>query len=207
MIPSLEKMLLCDIDGVLLNWADGFNDWIHDYKHPADQDKNFIKDNVKDNTYCIAERYGIPLDTITYYIKMFNESNSFSSLKPLDKTVPHFVHNLNHAGWKIQTVSSYSETVNARIARIENLNKYFPTSIHHQIGLDKSKLELLKHLKTDTQREMVFIDDKPDNVQDGIDAGIETFLLLTSYNKTDKLANTHGRTWPEIYTNLIQRVL
>ncbi|PCJ96711.1 MAG: hypothetical protein COA52_00455 [Hyphomicrobiales bacterium] len=205
------KTLLVDIDGVLLDWVGGFTKWYEKNLHPNDVKIDFHHANVKDDSYCLAERYGIDKELIYYYINQFNRSGAFGSLESYDG-LSGKLRNLSWGkGWQIYPVSSYliddgDSKSNMIQLRERNLNKDFPTFYHHvPLLLDSSKYNYLKAVKETLlpSDRLVFVDDKPANVWDGIDLGIETYMLKQPWNKNHELNKSHGKTWEEIYENLI----
>jgi FMN phosphatase YigB (HAD superfamily) len=189
--------LLLDVDGVLLNWVDGFNKWIHEYHMPAHAHLNFQKDNVKDDVYDISERYGIPGDIIYAYVKIFNNSLHFGRLEAMPdavRTVTKFIF----MNWNVHTASSYSSCRLALEARLKNIEREIsPTvaySIHHQLDLDNDKHQVLEQYKNCNQR-VVFVDDKPLHVQEALDLDIEAYLFDAPYNRTSNLERV---TWDSL---------
>lgn len=181
--------LLLDVDGVLLNWVDGFNSWIHEYHMPIHSHLNFQKDSVKDDVYDISERYGIGSETIYAYIKMFNNSLHFGKLDAMPdalRTVSKFLF----MNWNVHTVSSYSTCRYALEARLKNLEKEISPSVaystHYQLDLDNDKHNVLEQY-AHTDKIVVFIDDKPAHVQEALDLGMEAYLFDAPYNRTSNL--------------------
>jgi FMN phosphatase YigB (HAD superfamily) len=183
-----RNTLLLDVDGVILNWVDGFNKWIHKYHFKEHAHLNFKKDSVKDDVYDISERYGISYDILYFYIKLFNNSLDFAHLKALpdvDRVLSWFVFN----NWAVHTVSSYSTEQHAVVARLKNLSSVMNIleySPHYNLDLDSNKEEVLKKY-VNAEKKVVFIDDKPEHVQEALDLGLEAYLFDQPYNSTSSL--------------------
>ena len=73
MINNTNKVILTDVDGVLLNWEYAFKCWMeqHGYK---------LNNTASD--YDISDRYGIPYSKGKELVRFFNESAAIGFLPP-----------------------------------------------------------------------------------------------------------------------------
>lgn len=196
------NILLCDVDGVLLNWVDGFTHWIQNNHFKEHAHYNFEHDNNCSDTYDIGERFGIPTSLMYEYIQMFNQTIHFSHLLPLPGSRQGLQYLVN-CGWVISTVSSYSNDYLTRQLREDNLNRFFNRDWfyeHHQVGLDEGKTSILRMYKDKYPRQhIMFLDDKPEHVQEGLDLDIDSRLFIQPWNiKADEMRTHYGTDWESI---------
>ena len=68
----MENIILTDADGVLLNWADTFQEWMRDRGYHL----------LNPNTYSVAEQYGLTDKVKKILVKQFNDSSTIGFLPP-----------------------------------------------------------------------------------------------------------------------------
>ena len=69
-----KRLILCDVDGVLLHWEQGFDNWM----------KRQGYQKIKENSYKVEEHYGINKEACALLIQIFNESSAMRYLDPID---------------------------------------------------------------------------------------------------------------------------
>ena len=72
---NLDKLILVDADGVLLDWEYAFNIWM--------QEHGFEEVPGSKLSYEMDERYGIPKEQVRKLIRLFNESAAIGFLPAL----------------------------------------------------------------------------------------------------------------------------
>lgn len=154
---NMKKIILFDVDGVLLNWIDEF-----------EANEHLLNSRYRDGK-----------------VREFNKSDNFSKLKPYEdalKTVRHFYDR----GWNIQTISAYSVGEDSVKMRLKNLKDVFGNMLttHFHINLFNSKYTALWHINVKYKDAiLVYVDDYYDNFMEGKYAGIdETYLLNRPHN-------------------------
>ena len=75
----MNKVILTDCDGVLMNWEQAFNDWMIGNGHSIHPDYA--------TSYNMAKRYNIDEDTKSNLVKYFNESSRIGFLPPLRDSI------------------------------------------------------------------------------------------------------------------------
>lgn len=179
--------LLLDVDGVILNWVRGFEAWIKKNHFPEHGHFNWEKDNAKVDDYDICKRYGITPEVMNHYIKLFNNSLHFQDLPSIPGMYEALTGHIARGHPRPHTASSYSACKYAKLARIKNLKQAWPHfGKHHQLDLYQDKISVFKQYQ-DCDYRVVFIDDKPGNVEDALNNNIEAYLFNQPYNKSAKL--------------------
>ena len=75
MVTNKQKIILTDVDGVLLDWEEGFGVWMEHHGHTMVEGGKLI--------YKIGDRYGISNNQGHQLIKQFNESAAIGFLPPV----------------------------------------------------------------------------------------------------------------------------
>lgn len=187
-----EKVILTDADGVLFNWEYAFNVWMeqHGFEPVPGGALN----------YNIGDRYNISNNQGHKLIKMFNESAAIGFLPALRDAV-YYVKRLHEEhGYEFHCITSLSLDPNAYKLRKMNLDKLFgDTAFTRLVCLDTGahKDEALAEYK-DTG--LVWIEDKPENAEAGLNAGLKPIVIEHGHNMY--YHNEHipvVKNWKEIY--------
>lgn len=192
-----KKVILTDIDGVMLDWEEGFSVWMehHGYK-PVEGFKLM---------YSIGDRYGITKDEGHKLVRLFNESAAIGFLPPVRDAQQYVRLLAEKHKYKFLAVTSLSKDVYARELRIRNLKKLFGDIFIDVICLDTGadKDQELERLAR-TYKGNYWIEDKPENADAGIRCGFKTLLVEHGHNLDYKGPATVVKTWEEIY-NIITK--
>jgi FMN phosphatase YigB (HAD superfamily) len=192
-----KKVILTDIDGVMLDWEEGFSVWMehHGYK-PVEGFKLM---------YSIGDRYGITKDEGHKLVRTFNESAAIGFLPPVRDAQQYVRLLAEKHKYKFLAVTSLSKDVYARELRIRNLKKLFGDIFIDVICLDTGadKDEELDRLGR-VYKGNYWIEDKPENADAGIRCGFKTLLVEHGHNLDYKGPATVVKTWEEIY-NIITK--
>lgn len=189
----MEKIILVDCDGVLLNWEDGFDQYV--------KSKGHNRMPGTEAEYSMAVRYNISTATSLSYIKEYNESEAMANLAPFADSV-EYVTKLANEGFKFIAVTSMSDHPEAKIRRAENLKKLFGDIFIEVVCLEMgaSKANVLLRW-ADTK--YFWIEDHQRQAEAGHEAGLRTILINHPYNshyKTDLFPVVSYTTpWAEIY--------
>lgn len=192
-----EKIILTDVDGVVLDWEEGFSVWAEHHGHTKVEGYQFV--------YSIGDRYGMSYQAGSNLVKVFNESAAIGFLPPL-RDAQYFVKKLSEQhGYKFIAVTSLSLDPYAKELRTRNLNKLFGDAFVDVICLDTGadKDDILAELGTKYTNNF-WIEDKPENVQAGINAGFKGILVEHGHN----MAEPKGyvvKNWQEIYNYIINQ--
>lgn len=193
MVVNKQKIILTDVDGVLLDWEEGFTVWMehHGYK-AVDGHKTMYK---------IGERYGISNNEGHKQVRIFNESAAIGFLPPV-RDAQYYVKLLAEKHqYRFLAVTSLSLDPYAKKLRTRNLKKIFGNDTFIDVicldtGADKD--EILADLAK-TYKGNWWIEDKPENADSGINTGFRGILVEHGHNMDYTGTATVVKTWEEIY--------
>ena len=184
-----NKCILTDADGVLFDWEYAFDQWMkrHGYKV------------VETGNYQMNIKYGLPKDETMRLVRMFNESAWIRKLPPLRDAI-HYVKKLHSEhGFIFHCITSLSNDDYSQHLRTKNLREMFGDSVFEKYiyldtGADKD--EVLEQYR-DTG--CYWIEDKPQNVDCGIDMGLDGILVAHDHNTDYTGKARQVKNWKEIY--------
>ena len=190
-----DKIILTDCDGVVLDWEEGFSVWMEHHGHNTVDGYQYM--------YNIGDRYGVSKEQGSQMVKVFNESAAIGFLPPL-RDAQYFVKKLHEQHqYKFIAITSLSLDPYAKELRERNLKKLFGDAFIEVVCLDTGadKDEILAEYGA-KYKGNYWIEDKPENLKAGIDAGLEGILIEHGHNM-DYTGNANVVVnWQEIY-NLI----
>jgi FMN phosphatase YigB (HAD superfamily) len=184
-----NKCILTDADGVLFDWEYAFDQWMkrHGYKV------------VETGNYQMNIKYGLPKDETMRLVRMFNESAWIRKLPPLRDAI-HYVKKLHSEhGFIFHCITSLSNDDYSQHLRTKNLREMFGDSVFEKYiyldtGADKDAV-----LEQYRDTGCYWIEDKPQNVDCGIDMGLDGILVAHDHN-TDYIGKARQvNNWKEIY--------
>ena len=171
---NLDRLILADCDGVLLDWEYAFNIWM--------QEHGFEEVPGSKLSYEMDERYGIPKEQVRKLIRLFNESAAIGFLPAL-RDAMYYVKRLHEEhGYRFHCITSLSTDPNAVRLREMNLAKLFGKTAFERVlclptGADKN--EALEEYR-DTG--CYWIEDKPVNAEAGLAAGLRPLIIEHGHN-------------------------
>ena len=182
-----RKILLTDIDGVVLDWQKHFNKYL-DHYYPGEE--------LFDPTvFAQGERTG-------KIIKEFNNSAWIGFLEPWKDSV-EVLTELNHMGWKIYGCTSMGTDQYANALRKKNIETLMP-DVFAQLEIIPFMQPKGNWLAPWKGSGAVWVEDKWSNAIIGADIGIKTFLMKQSYNsKQDYQGVEKVDNWRQIYNKVI----
>ena len=193
-----EKVILTDVDGVLLDWLYAFSCWMerHNYQ---------IVPGMEDQ-YDMNLRYGLEKNDKDRLVRMFNESAVIRKLPPLRDAIKYVRKLHEDHGYVFRVISSLSEDTYAGHLRTKNLIEMFgPTVFESYVYLDTGadKDDALEQYRDSG---CFWIEDKPENAILGHNLGLQSIILSHKFNDTVKV-NEIGiprcNNWKEIYNIII----
>ena len=191
-MKNLQKLILVDADGVLLDWEFAFSIWMEEH--------GFVKKDGHQFEYDIGNRYGIDWEQGKKLIKMFNESAAIGFLPPL-RDAMYYVKRLHEEhGYVFHCITSLSRDINAQRLREMNLSKLFGDTVFEKVvcldtGADKNYA-----LEEYADSGCWWIEDKPENAEVGLDMGLRSVLMEHGHNMhhvNDRIPVV--KNWREIY--------
>ena len=189
-----EKVILTDVDGVLLDWVYAFTQWME--RHGYEQVDNGAAE------YDIGNRYNISHVEKERLVRMFNESAWIRKLPQLRDAVKYVRKLHEEHGYIFRVISSLSLDTYAGHLRTKNLIELFgPTVFESYVYLDTGA-------DKDDALEMYrdsgcwWIEDKPENAALGTSLGLESILVDHPFNQ-DFEAEYRCKNWKEIYETIV----
>ena len=195
-LMKADRVILTDVDGVLLNWEFAFHTWMEEHAYKSIDDYKL--------KYSIGKRFNIPKKTGHRQILVFNESAAIGFLPPL-RDAMHYVKKLHEEhGYVFHAITSLSTNQHAVRLRTQNLYKLFGETAFEKIvcldtGADKDE-ELLQYKDSCCW----WIEDKMQNADVGIDLGLNSVLMEHGHNMDYKGKAIVVRNWKEIYNLIIK---
>ena len=191
MINNLDKVILTDVDGVLLNWEYAFKVWMEARGYKLDSEAR---------DYDIHQRYNISYEEGKRCIRTFNESAAIGFLPPL-RDAMYYVDLLHRKhGYVFHAITSLSTDPSAGKLREENLRKLFgPTAFEKVqcIGTGADKDEALEPYRGSY---LWWIEDKVENAELGDRLGLHSMLMEHGHNMFYDNDDIHVyKNWKEIY--------
>jgi len=180
MNKSENRVILTDVDGVLLDWTRHFHSWMTSHNYQI----------VDSNSYCMGQAYGLPRSAMNSLIRTFNESARIGSLPPLRDAMKYIKKLHEEYGFVFHVISSVSLDSYVQRLRTENLQKlYGNTAFEKFIYLDTGapKTEILNQYK-DTG--YVWVEDKPENALEGVALGLDSIVMAHDFNHKDNCLQT-----------------
>lgn len=189
----MEKIILTDVDGVLLNWEYAFHIWIQQHGLEVVENGKFI--------YNIGKRYGVAEEEGHRLVRTFNESAAIGFLPAL-RDAEHYVKLLANLGYRFHAITSLSRDPNAQRLRTANLEKLFGPVFDKFIYLDcgEDKDRVLEQYR-DTG--LWWIEDKPANAAAGLDVGLKSLLMEHAFNLHYDGAAPFVKNWEHIYSIIV----
>lgn len=171
----MEKIILTDCDGVLLNWGGAFEQWMTDHGHP--------RIPGTEDEYSIEKRHeGVTYDMAQQMIEDFNTSKALRYLAPY-KDSEEYVAKLVEEGFRFIAVTAVSDDPVAEINRRYNLMNRFGDIFDeiHCTPLGESKQGVLR--KGWGGSGLLWIEDHFKNAEAGYEEGLRPIVVDTPYNR------------------------
>ena len=192
MMNLSEKVILTDVDGVLLDWLFAFTQWMN--KHGYNEVEG------TENEYDMNIRYGISKVEKERLVRMFNESAWIRKLPPLRDAIKYVKKLHEDHGYVFRVISSLSDDYYAQHLRTKNLIEMFGPSVFESFvyldtGADKD--EALEQYRNSG---CYWVEDKPENAILGRDIGLESILVAHDFNNVEGTDGIpRAKNWKEIY--------
>lgn len=183
----MHKILLTDIDGVVLDWQAHFNDYL---------DKYYPDQELFDPTVFAQG------ETTGKIIKEFNNTAWIGFLKPWKDSI-EVLTELKNLGWKIYGCTSMGTDQYANALRKKNVENLMP-DVFTQLDIIPFMQPKGNWLSQWRGSGAVWVEDKWSNAILGADMGIKTFLMKQSYNSKHDYAGVEKvDNWRQIYNKVI----
>ena len=189
---NLQKTILVDADGVLLNWEYAFAIWMEQHGHEKQSGSEFV--------YEISERYDVSKDQGRKLIRQFNESAAIGFLPPL-RDARYYVKRLHEEhGYVFHCITSLSKDINAQRLREMNLNRLFGDTAFERVTCLETGADKHDALQEYADSGCWWFEDKIENVIVGHNLGLNSVLIEHGHNMKFEHPNIpRVKNWQEIY--------
>ena len=193
-----SKIILTDIDGVVLNWEYAFGEYMEFQGHQPVEGHNKF--------YSVRQKYNLPTDASgDLVIKTINESAAIGFLPPL-RDAQYFIKKLHEQHqYQFIAITSLSLLPYAQQLREKNLKKLFGDNCFIEVncldtGADKDDI---LDVYAREYPGAFWIEDKPQNADVGIALGLQSILIEHGHNMNYDGQAKVVVNWEEIYNIIV----
>ena len=188
---SSNRIILTDVDGVLLEWEHHFTEWMLQRSYFTDEvGEGYIGKKVypyklidhKQDTYEMAERFGLTKTEIRKEIREFNKSAWMGTQQPMPDSQT-WVKLLAAEGWTFIPITSQTSDIPAQILRKKRLGELFGEYAfknYHILDTGSDKDSALAEFHNTG---LYWVEDKPKNALAGLKYGLKPILIDHLYNR------------------------
>jgi len=184
-MPTSNRIILTDVDGVLLEWEHHFTKWmlqrtLFDEKGARYHPYRLLPN--KENTYEMAERFGLTKPEIRKEIREFNRSAWMGTQRPMYNSQT-WVKLLAAEGWTFIPITSQTSDKPAQELRKRRLGELFGDHVftnYHILGTGADKDSALAEFHGTG---LYWVEDKPHNALAGLNYGLKPILIDHPYNR------------------------
>ena len=184
-MPISGRIILTDVDGVLLEWEHYFTKWLQLRSYfDKNGNRNYpykLLDSGQDN-YDMSKRFEISKETISQEIREFNRSAWMGTQRPMLESQT-WVKLLHAEGWTFVPITSQTSDIPGQALRKKRLGELFGEHVfsnYHILGTGADKDSALAEFH-DTG--LYWVEDKPKNALAGLKYGLKPILIDHPYNK------------------------
>ena len=185
----MDKRIILDCDGVLLDWAYAFDVWMVEHGYTKISNTNQYYDQTR--------RYGISQVEAVSQIKRFNESGCVGFIPAFRDSV-EYVTKLSELGWKFEVISCLDKDKYAQKLRQKNLLHLFgdvfdfiDCALDFTVGKEQYLLDRYKG------KNYYWIEDSVDHAESGKRVGLNSIVMDHPYNKD--WDGPRVKNWKDIY--------
>ena len=168
----MTKHILTDCDGVLLDWEVKFHEWM--------RAKGYNR--IKYDIYNLAESYDIPTFKKYDLVRQFNNSSWIGELSSFRDAVEG-INKLKNAGYYFTIITSLSLDPFSKKLRNINLNSVFGINSFYDLVCLDTGAEKDSELEKYKDSGLWWIEDKPENCEAGLRAGLKPILIDHLHNQ------------------------
>jgi len=182
---SNNRIILTDVDGVLLEWEHHFTKWMLQKTLFDDRGSRYHPHRLlpdKQDTYWMEERFGLTKNEIRIQIREFNRSAWMGTQRPMIGSQT-WVKLLAAEGWTFIPITSQTSDKPAQELRKRRLGELFGEHVftnYHILGTGADKDSALAEFHNTG---LYWVEDKPANAVAGLKYGLKPILIDHPYNK------------------------
>ena len=182
---SNNRIILTDVDGVLLEWEHHFTKWMLQKTLFDDRGSRYHPHRLlpdKQDTYWMEERFGLTKNEIRIQIREFNRSAWMGTQRPMLGSQT-WVKLLAAEGGTFIPITSQTSDKPAQELRKRRLGELFGEHVftnYHILGTGADKDSALAEFHNTG---LYWVEDKPANAVAGLKYGLKPILIDHPYNK------------------------
>jgi len=186
-----NKIILTDVDGVLLEWEKHFRQWM--------MSRGFTLRKGAEKKYSMIERYGIKKELKESLIEEFNKSAWMSIQEPMPDSQT-WVKLLHAEGWTFIPITSQTTDIPAQELRKKRLKELFGGTVFENFIILDTGSHKDAALAEFHGTNLWWIEDKWSNAKKGLEFGLRPLIYNHTYNQKfyDKKI-TRVNNWKHIY--------
>jgi hypothetical protein len=190
-MPQSDRIILTDVDGVLLEWENHFANWM--------LTKGYEEKPNKQNVYSMEKRYGLYREDKEALIEEFNRSAWMSNQDPMPGSQT-WVKLLHAEGWTFIPITSQTTDIPAQELRKRRLKELFGGTVFENFFILDTGADKDSALAEFHGTGLWWVEDKPDNALLGLEYGLRPLLVDHEYNRKFKHREiTRVKDWKHIY--------
>ena len=184
-MQTSNRIILTDVDGVLLEWEHHFTKWMLQRTLFDERGARYHPYRLlpnKENTYEMAERFGLTVTEIRKEIREFNRSAWMGTQRPMMESQT-WVKLLAAEGWTFIPITSQTSDIPAQQLRKRRLGELFGDHVftnYHILGTGADKDSALSEFHNTG---LYWVEDKPKNAVAGLKYGLKPILIDHPYNR------------------------
>ena len=185
MPTSNNRIILTDVDGVLLEWEHHFTEWMLQRSYYNDKNERIYPYTLlpnKENTYEMAERFGLTVQQIRKEIREFNKSAWMANQSPMPDSQT-WVKLLAVEGWTFIPITSQTSDIPAQLVRKKRLQELFGESTFKNYFILDTGMDKDSALSEFHNTGLYWVEDKPKNALAGLNYGLKPILIDHPYNR------------------------
>lgn len=185
----MRKLILTDVDGVLLDWNHGF--------------QKFLK--RKGVTTHLQELRSLSKFYTNNLIEEYNNSSYIGFLPPYKDSL-EYVRYLHKHGAVFGAITSLSDNIYTGKLREKNLKEVFGSTVFEFVWCIQCMGDKTEYLRKFENSQMYWIEDRIDNAEIGASLGLRSILLKnedTADYQSDKVIGVNS--WKEIYDLMVKK--
>lgn len=187
------KLILTDVDGVLLSWDYAFDQ----YMRRTVSSSSAI---ISHDSHTIGEKYGLDPEVGDYLVRIFNQSATMGFLAPYLDAIKYVKRLHEEHGYIFHAITSMGLDLHAQKLRVMNLENLFGKNVFEDVIFLDTGEEKSSVLKEYAGSDCYWIEDNFANCLTGLEYGLKPILLNHSYNrKYEHDEVTRVTSWKDIY--------
>lgn len=188
-VVILTKIILTDVDGVLVTWICGFNDLMSKKGYPR-------KIPVE---YNLQKAFGVSKEVIDEVAFEYVTSDAIANLPPIKNSVKAIRYLHEKHGYVFHCITSISGHPKAHENRLKNLHNLYGKSAIYDLHCFDHNVDKKSILEGYRNEGHYWIEDHPENYEFGFDYGLNSLLVDQPWNVDYKeRANSRIDLWDEV---------